>query len=47
MFNEGGLEAIVPNTPPGRLSSLSEEQKEALKTDVLMHPRELGYEISN
>ncbi len=46
MFNESGLEAIVPNTPPGRPSSLSEEQKETLKTDVLTHPRELGYEFS-
>ncbi len=40
MFNEGGLETLVPNTPPGRPSSLSEEQKETLKTDVLTHPRE-------
>ncbi len=47
MFNEGGLEAIVPNTPPVRPSSLSEEQKEKLKTDVVTHPRELGYEFSN
>ena len=47
MFNKGGLEAIVPNTPPRRPSSLSEEQKETLKTDVLTHPRELGYEFSN
>lgn len=47
MFNEDGLEAIVPNTPPGRPSSLSEEQKETLKTDILTHPRELGYEFSN
>ena len=47
MFNESGLEAIVPNTPPGRPSSLSEEQKETLKMDVLTHPRELGYEFSN
>jgi transposase len=47
MFNERGLEAIVPNIPPGRPSSLSEEQKETLKMDVLTHPRELGYEFSN
>ena len=46
-FNEGGLEAIVPNTPPGRPSRLSEDQKEELKTDILTHPRELGYEFSN
>ena len=46
-FNNGGLEAIAPNSPPGRPSSLSEEQKESLKADVLTHPRELGYEFSN
>ena len=46
-FNEEGLEAIVPNTPPGRPSRLSEDQKEELKTDVLTHPRELGYDFSN
>jgi len=47
MFNEGGLEAIVPNTPPGRPSTLTEEQKETLKTDVLTPPRALGFEFSN
>ena len=46
-FNGGGLDAIAPNSPPGRPSSLSEEQKESLKADVLTHPRELGYEFSN
>ncbi|MEE9376405.1 MAG: winged helix-turn-helix domain-containing protein [Candidatus Lokiarchaeia archaeon] len=46
-FNEGGLEAIVLNSPSGRPSSLSEDQKEDLKADVLTHPRELGYEFSN
>jgi len=46
-FNSGGLEDIVPSSPPGRSSSLSEEQKESLKADVLTHPRELGYEFSN
>ena len=47
MFNEGGLEAIIPNVPPGRPSSLTEEQKETLKADVLTHPRELGHGFSN
>ena len=47
MFNEGGLEAIIPNTPSGRPSSLTEEQKETLKADVLTHPRELGHGFSN
>ena len=46
-FNEGGLESIVPNSPPGRPSRLSEEQKAELKADVLTSPRELGYEFSN
>ena len=47
LFNEGGLEAIAPSSPPGRPSRLSEEQKEALKVDVMTHPRELGYDFSN
>lgn len=47
IFNEGGLEAIAPKSPPGRPPSLSIEQKEMLKSDVLTHPRELGYEFSN
>jgi len=47
MFNEGGLEAIIPNTPSGRPSSLTKEQKETLKADVLTHPRELGHGFSN
>ena len=46
-FNEGGLEAIVPNSPPGRPSSLTEDQKELLKADVSTHPRKLGYDFSN
>ena len=46
-FNEGGIDAIVPNLPPGRPSRLSEDQKEVLKKDILTHPRELGYEFSN
>jgi len=46
-FNEGGLEAIIPNAPPGRPSNLTEEQKESLKADVLTHPRELGHRFSN
>jgi len=47
MFNEGGLDAIAPNSPPGRPSGLTEEQKETLKADVLTHPRELGHGFSN
>ena len=46
-FNKGGLEAIVPNSPPGRPSSLTEDQKKLLKADVSTHPRELGYDFSN
>lgn len=37
----------MPNIPPGRPSRLSEDQKEELKTDILTHSRELGYEFSN
>lgn len=46
-FNKGGLGAVVLNPPPGRPSRLSEEQKTALKYDVLQHPRDLGYDFSN
>ena len=46
-FNACGIEAIVPKSPPGRPSSLSEDQKEELKNDILTHPRELGHEFSN
>ncbi|TXT66643.1 MAG: hypothetical protein BAJALOKI3v1_20106 [Promethearchaeota archaeon] len=38
---------MVPNTPPGRPSRLSEEQEEQLREDISKHPRELGYEFSN
>jgi transposase len=47
LFNEGGLETIAPESPPGRPSGLSDEQKEELKADVMTHPRELGYDFSN
>ena len=47
MFNDEGLEAIAPNSPPRRPSGLSDEQKEELKLDVMTHPRELGYAFSN
>lgn len=46
-FNKGGLAAIIPNSPPGRPSSLSEEQEKSLKADIITHPRELGYDFSN
>lgn len=47
IFNEGGLEVIAPESPPGRPSRLSQDQKEELKLDIMTHPRELGYEFSN
>jgi putative transposase len=47
MFNMNGIDGIIPNSPPGRPSRLSNQQKELLKTDVLTHPRELGYDFSN
>jgi transposase len=46
-FNEGGIEGIIPNQPPGRPSRLSKSQMEEVKADVLTHPRKLGYEFSN
>lgn len=46
-FNEGGLEAIVPKSPPGRPSRLTETQKMILQSDVATHPRALDYEFSN
>ncbi len=46
-FNEGGINALIPNTPPGRPSRLSKNQIEELKADILTHPRKLGYEFSN
>lgn len=47
LFNNGGLEALIPKPPPGRPSRLTGEEKEQLKTDVLTDPRSLGYEFSN
>ncbi len=47
VFNEGGINALIPNTPPGRPSRLSKSQIEELKADILTHPRNLGYEFSN
>ena len=47
LFNERGLEAIAPNSPPGRPSRLSDDQKEEIKADVMRHPRELDYDFSN
>ena len=46
-FNKGGLEAMVSDSPPGRPSRLSEEEKMILKDDVATHPRELGHDFSN
>ena len=47
IFNIGGLEELIPNSPPGRPSRLSQGQKDELKLDIMTHPRELGYEFSN
>ena len=46
-FNADGIDAIVPNSLPGRPSRLSEDHKEELKKDISTHPRKLGYEFSN
>jgi transposase len=47
LFNNGGIEALIPHSPPGRPSRLTREEKEELKTDVLTDPRSLGYDFSN
>lgn len=47
LFNREGLEGLVPDTPPGRPSRLTEEQEDHLRIDVSKKPRELGYEFSN
>ena len=47
VFNEGGLGALVPNSPPGRPSRLTENQMKELEKDILTHPRMLGYNFSN
>ncbi len=47
LFNNGGIDALKPRSPPGRPSRLTKAQKELLKTDVLTDPRSLGYEFSN
>ena len=47
LFNNGGLPALIPSSPSGRPSRLTNEQKEELKKDVLTDPRSLGYEFSN
>lgn len=46
-FNKGGLKALDPKTSPGRPSRLTKSQQEELKKDVLMNPRQLGYDFSN
>ena len=47
IYNNNGIEGIIPRSPPGRPCKLSNQQKELLKADVLIHPRKLGYEFSN
>ena len=46
-FNEGGIEGLARDSPPGKQSRLSKEQMDDLKKDVLKNPRELGYDFSN
>jgi len=46
-FNEVGIEGLLCDSPSGRPSQLSQEQKDLLKQDILRNPRELGYEFSN
>lgn len=46
-FNKGGIEDLVRDSPPGRKSYLTNEQMEELKQDILVNPRELGYDFSN
>jgi len=45
-YNEGGLEGLERESPPGLKSRLSDEQKAALKEDLKKSPRDLGYSFS-
>ena len=47
IFNEGDLEGLIPNSPSGRPSRLSQGQKDEPKLDIMTHPHDLGYEFSN
>ena len=47
LFNKGGIEVLVPHSPPGRPSRLTRDEKAELKIDVLTDPRSLGYDFSN
>jgi putative transposase len=45
-YNDEGLEGLKRNSPPGRTSRLSDEEKKLLKEDILKNPHELGYNFS-
>lgn len=46
-YNENGLQGLNSVKPPGRPSSLSEEQQEDVKRTVQTSPRSLGLKFSN
>ncbi|HME51502.1 MAG TPA: winged helix-turn-helix domain-containing protein [Candidatus Lokiarchaeia archaeon] len=45
-YDEEGLEGLKRESPPGRTPRLSKEEKDLLKADLLINPRELGYDFS-
>lgn len=47
LYNEYGLEGLKMDKPPGKSSSLSEEQQNELKNTVQQSPRKLGLSFSN
>jgi putative transposase len=46
-YNEGGLQALNADKPPGRTSSLTNAQQSELKRTVQMSPRKLGFKFGN
>lgn len=45
-YNESGFEGLKRESPPGLKSRLTDEQKAALREDLKLNPRDLGYAFS-